>query len=107
MFESWDLINEAADILADSIGYRDIEAGFCGHIEKLSRLEPDESLAAVEADFAGTGNDFHPLGLVGAEVKAPGIDQPESLLRAVGEDDAVACDFAIEINIRFRDGGDI
>ena len=40
-------------------------------------------------------------------MKISGIDQAERLLAAIREQDAVADDFAVEIDVRFRDGGDI
>ena len=101
------LVDEAADILADSFGDRDVEAGFGWHFKEGASLEFGGGFVAVEADFAGAGDDFHALRLVGAEVEAAGIDEAKGLLGAAGEDDGVAYDFAIKVNIGFGDGGDI
>jgi hypothetical protein len=45
-------------------------------------------------------------GAPGAEVVAARVDEPEGLLGAAGQEDRVADDLAVEIDVGLGDGGD-
>ena len=44
---------------------------------------------------------------VGAEVVGAGVDQADRLLGAIGGEDRVGDDLAIEVDVGFGDGGDV
>lgn len=99
-------IEKGANVLADAGADGDVEAAVGGDIKKLAACVARLGLAAVEFHDAVARNDLHALGLGGAEVEIARIDEPEGFLAAVREQDAVADDFAVEIDVGFGDSGD-
>ena len=62
---------------------------------------------AINFHAAIAGDDFHAFGFVGAEVVFAGINQAECFFGAVREENGVADDFGVKIEVGFRDGGDV
>ena len=60
----------------------------------------------VEFDAAGAGDDFHALGGLGIKVVGAGADEAEGFLGAVGKDEGVADDAAVEVHVGLGGDGD-
>ena len=76
-------------------------------IKKIASSIVDLVGSVINFDSARTGYDFHTLGFFCAEVVIAGVNQTKRLLAAVGENQAVADDFTLKIDIGFGDGRDI
>ncbi len=59
---------------------------------------------AIQFYVTGSCHDFHAFRSLGAKVKTAPIDQAQRFLRAILENDGVTHHFAVEIDVRFRDG---
>lgn len=55
----------------------------------------------------GASHDLHPLGFLRLEVIGAGINQPQRLLAAIGENEAVTHDVAVEIDVGLGDRGNV
>jgi hypothetical protein len=100
------LIQIRADVFANARFDFDVEAGMGRNIKKLACRVADELRCAVELDFTFASDQFHPFGFPRAEMEFARINQTESLFAAIGKNNGVADDFAIEINVGLCDGGD-
>jgi hypothetical protein len=58
---------------------------------------------AVELDNALAGDNFHALGLVGAEMELAGINQAQRLFALIGKKEGMADDPSVKIDVRFGD----
>ena len=96
-----------AYILADTVLHPNREPGFRRHVKGRSGSVSLDALFAVELHFAGSIGDGHLFRRVGTEVILSGIDQTEGLFGLVREKDRVTDDFTVEIDICFRDGGNL
>src|SRR5882724_8082777 len=98
---------ERADVFADAGCDLDVEAGFAGYLEYAACFVSVPRAFAVEPNLAATGRDVHAFGRVGAEVKLAGVDQAERLFGTTCELDGVTDDLAVEVNVGFRDCGNV
>lgn len=105
MFGRIALVDIGTDVFADAGRDIDVEATFGRNLKKLSRLVLMGIALTVERHTAGTGDDFHPFGGACSKMVTTSIDKTEGLLGAVGEDDGMADDFAIEIDVGFGEDG--
>ena len=62
---------------------------------------------AIEFNGAGSGDDFHAFGFISAEVEFSRIDQAQGFLGLIREEEGMADDAAVEVDIGFCDGSDI
>ena len=96
-----------ADVFAEAGFDFDVEAGFGRDFKGLARgVRPDSGLP-IQFDRALAGDDFHALGFVGAEMEFAGKNQAQGLADAVGQQNGVADDLALEINVGLGDSGDV
>ena len=96
-----------ADVLADAGLDFDVETGFGGDFKGLAVGVCLESSLAIQLDGALAGDDFHALGLVGAEMEFAGEDEAEGFSGAIGQQNGVADDLAVEIDVGLGDSGDV
>lgn len=97
---------EGADVFADAVLNGDIEPGFGGDEEMGAGVVGLGLGLAVEFHLAGAGDDFHAFGEVGAEVVLAGADEAEGFAFAIGEENCMADDTAIEVDVGLGDCGD-
>ena len=95
-----------ADVLAESFFHLDVKPGSRRHFEHLVRLVVLPGGLAIQFHPARARDDLHSFGEIGAEVERARVNQAERLLAAVGEQQTVADDFAVEIDVGLRDSGD-
>lgn len=60
----------------------------------------------IEFHVAFAGDDLHAFGGVRAEMELAGVNQAECFARVIGQQDRVADDLAVEVDVGFCDGGD-
>ena len=78
---------------------RDFEGGFAGN--SFGFFGAVKNVAAAAAD------DFHEFGGLGGKVIFTWENDAESFGGAVGEDDGVRDDFAVEVDVGVGDSGDV
>ena len=95
-------LRKRTEILGQTAVHRDIKTGFRGHIEKIPGVVG--FVRALSAEFHATraGDDVHPLGRVGVEVIFPCPNQSRGFFRSVGEQDRMAHNAAVEIDVGFQ-----
>lgn len=101
------LVDKTADVFADTICHRNVEARLGWDIEELPACVGRTRLGAVDLDLAGACDDLHALRFVCAEVVMARVNQTERFLAAIRKANAVADDLAVKIDIGFGDGGDV
>lgn len=101
------LLQKRADILGDAVSHLDGETAPGGNVEVFTGLIRLGFSLPVERDLARAGDDLHTLRGIGAEVVGTGIDEPERFLGAIREEDGMADDFAVEINVGLGEDRDV
>lgn len=94
-----------ADVVV-GLGHADVELGVRRHLEGLAGLGGEPLVRAVELVLAGAGHAFHDLGSGRAESQLAGQHHAGRLLRAIGQREAMADAFAVEIDIGLGGQGD-
>ena len=100
------LWQECADVFADAVFDFDIEAGFGGNFKMFAGAVLCRTCRfTIQFYVAFTGNDLHAFGGVRAEMELAGVNEPEGFARVIGQQDCVADDFAVEIDVGFGNRG--
>src|SRR5258708_504274 len=94
-------LQKRTNILPNPLPHLDVESGFGRDFEDLPRPVAVRGRLAIDFDTALAGDDFHPLRLVGSEVKLAGVNQSQGFLRAIGKKQGVADNFALKVNVGF------
>ncbi len=93
------LSEKRADVFADAVGAGDVETTVAGEIENVPGDVGGLCAFAIENDGAGSGDDFHVLGSLRAEMVGAGLNQAESFVHPLRVDQRVTHHPSIEINI--------
>lgn len=100
-------LEKGANVVAGFFFDRDGEAGVSGNVEGGAGGDFFRACAPIEHVVALSSYDFHHLGSFGAKVVFTREDDAEGFLGAIGQDDAVGDDFAVEVNIGSGECGDV
>lgn len=98
-------MNKGADIFADAFLHLDVETGFRRNFKAGTGAVGFHLGRAVPFHPAFTFDNFHDLGLVGAEMEGTWVNQSERLLAAVGKENGMRNNLAVEVHIGLRHGG--
>lgn len=99
------LREKRADVFTDARLYLDFKAGFARHLKFLAGCVAARYCLPVVSYDALASNNFHGFGFVGIEVIFARINQSQGLLGAILQEQTVADDFPLKINVGFGKGG--
>ena len=98
------LREKRADVFADARLDLDFKAGFARHLKRLAGCIAARNCLPVVSYGALASNNFHCFGFVGIEVIFTRINQPQGLLGAILQEQTVADDFPLKIDVGFGNG---
>ena len=95
-----------ADVVI-SLGHADIEFGVAGHAELVAFGLRHPGIRPGQLVFTAATHAFHDLRSAGAKRQAGGQHDADRLLGAVGQGEAMADAFAVEIDVGLGGEGDV
>ena len=97
---------EGADVFAEAGRHGDGEAAVGGDVEERAGAVGCGCRTVFLRDGALARDDLHAFGRAGAEIIRAGADEAEGLFRRIGEEDGVADDVAVEVDVGLGHDGD-